>query len=207
MKSKKVKNKIIIILSFLLVCISLFILLYRFYREYSLNKSNEIHIEYFFKDDTDNQNEEQKEDTITKGSSFSFDYIAVLEIPKINLKRGLVSQDSKYNNVEYNIQIINGSSIPTIEKSNLILAGHNGIGYKAVFKSLDKLKTNDKIYVYYNGYKYQYTLNKVYETKKDGNIEIYRDNNKNTITLITCKRNSNDIQIVYIGYLENKTTY
>ena len=35
----------------------------------------------------------------------NYTYIGELSIPKIKLKRGFVSKDSKYNNIEYNIAI------------------------------------------------------------------------------------------------------
>ena len=38
-------------------------------------------------------------------------------------------------------------------------------------------------------------------------IDIKRDRSVNTITLITCKKNDLDKQVVYIGYLINKETY
>ena len=36
---------------------------------------------------------------------------------------------------------------------------------------------------------------------------IFNDKNKTAITLITCKKNSNDKHLVYIGYLVDKGTY
>ena len=75
------------------------------------------------------------------------------------------------------------------------------------FNVINKLNNDDKIYVYYNGYKYEYSISKIYDTSKDGHIEVYRDNQKTTITLITCKKNTKDTQTVYIGYLTNKVAY
>lgn len=123
------------------------------------------------------------------------------------MKRGLVSFDSKYNNVKYNIQIIEHSNMPNIEKSNLILASHNGTSGVSFFNKLDRMSDNCKINVYYNGIKYIYSLSNHYEVDKDGKIPVYRDREKNTITLITCKKNSKTKQVVYIGYLEDKVSY
>ena len=97
--------------------------------------------------------------------------------------------------------------MPDVVNGNLVLASHNGASYISFFRNLDKLNINDKIYVYYGGYKYTYSLSKTYDTPKDGNIEVYRDNSKTTITLITCKKNSKDTQVVYIGYLDSKELY
>ena len=50
--------------------------------------------------------------------------------------------------------------------------------------------------------KYKYIIDDIYDRNKTGYIEIIRDKQRNTITLITCKKNTN-MQIVFIGYLVN----
>ena len=97
--------------------------------------------------------------------------------------------------------------MPDIENSNLILAGHNGTSNVSFFNDLDKLKEDSLVYVYYNNIKYIYKINNNYEVKKDGKVEIIRNRNKTTITLITCKKDSKDKQLVYIGYLVDKVEY
>lgn len=194
---------------FLFVC-GAFMLIYNYSMKVRLNEDNNLKIEEFLENDTNEEIEITEEDTqeeTTTSNVSSYNYIAVLEIPSINLKRGLVDPSSKYNNVNYNIQIINKSTMPDVVNGNLVLASHNGASYISFFRNLDKLNINDKIYVYYGGYKYIYSLSKTYDTPKDGNIEVYRDNSKTTITLITCKKNSKDTQVVYIGYLDSKELY
>lgn len=135
------------------------------------------------------------------------DYIAVLEIPSINLKRGLVDFNSKYNDVKYNVQIIEKYNMPDVENGNLILASHNGNSKISFFKNLSKLSKESLIYVYYEGYKYIYEYSYSYDILKDGEVEIVRDFDKTTITLITCKSNDKNKQVVYIGYLIGKVKY
>lgn len=193
---------------FLLVC-GAFMFIYNQTMKTRLNDENNLKIEEFLENETNEEivvEEDIKEETNTSNVS-SYDYIAVLEIPSINLKRGLVDPSSKYNNVNYNIQIINKSTMPDVVNGNLVLAGHNGASYVSFFRNLDKLNINDKIYIYYGGYKYEYSLSKIYDTPKDGNVEVHRDNSKTTITLITCKKNTKDTQVVYIGYLDSKELY
>lgn len=193
---------------FLLVC-GAFMFIYNQTMKTRLNDENNLKIEEFLENETNEEivvEEDIKEETNTSNVS-SYDYIAVLEIPSINLKRGLVDPSSKYNNVNYNIQIINKSTMPDVINGNLVLAGHNGASYVSFFRNLDKLNINDKIYIYYGGYKYEYSLSKIYDTPKDGNVEVHRDNSKTTITLITCKKNTKDTQVVYIGYLDSKELY
>ena len=208
-KENKHKELIKCIGLFLFVC-GAFIFIYNHCITSRLNEENDLKIEEFLESDTNEQIENLEEDTKDETNTSkvsSYDYIAVLEIPSINLKRGLVDPNSKYNNVNYNIQIIDKSTMPDVVNGNLILAGHNGASYISFFKNLDKLNINDKIYVYYDGYKYEYNLSKIYDTPKDGNIEVNRDNNKTTITLITCKKYNKDTQVIYIGYLNSKEKY
>lgn len=134
-------------------------------------------------------------------------YIGVLEIPKINLKRGFFSIDSKDNNVNKNIQVIKESNMPDVVNGNLIIASHSGNSYVSFFKDLYKLSNNDTAYIYYNGIKYTYILAGKYDVEKTGEVAIHRDNTKSTLTLITCSKNDNTKQEVYILELESKEDY
>lgn len=131
-------------------------------------------------------------------------YIAYLNIPKINLYKGLVDINSNDNNVDRNIQIINGSGMPDIEKGNLILAAHSGNSNVSFFRDLNKLIINDSIYIEYNNKSYEYRMIDYYIVEKTGYIDIIRNENINTLTLITCIENTNK-QIIFICEL-NKIT-
>ena len=155
--------------------------------------------------------EEQKIDKIDKTTSeevkevskpkVKYDYIAVLRIPKINLKKGLVSKNSKYNNIEYNVTIHELSSRPDEINGNVILMAHSGTAYISYFNNLKYLNINDHIYLDYNNKTYNYKITNIYDVEKTGSLNIKRNNNKSTITLITCRDNSNK-QIVIIGEIE-----
>lgn len=209
---KKVKSKTVFkyIGLFVLMC-GLFMFIYHYCTIKNLEDESNLKVEEFFIEETPIKEVDQNKDEViekpTTSQKSSYDYIAVLEIPSISLKRGLVNPDSYYNNVNYNIQIIEHSTMPDVVNGNLILAGHNGSSYISFFKNLYKVKENEKVYVYYQGYKYEYVINKIYDTPKDGYIEIYRDHDKSAITLITCKKNTKDTQTVYVGYLTNKEQY
>lgn len=136
-----------------------------------------------------------------------YNYIAVLEIPSISLSQGLVDVDNIYNDINHNVEILKESSMPDKESSNLILSGHNGNTNMSYFKDLFKMDKEDFIYVYYQNKKYIYKYSHYYEANKTGSINIIRDLNKTTITLITCKNNSNDKQLVFIGYLIDVVKY
>lgn len=126
------------------------------------------------------------------------DYLGVLEIPKISLKRGFYSLTSKKNNVDKNIEVIETSLMPEEEFSNLILASHSGSSKISYFKNLYKLELNDIAYIYYNEKKYTYELVAIYNEKKDGTITIKREYNQTNLTLITCDKKNKHLQNVYI---------
>ena len=113
-------------------------------------------------------------------------YIGVLEIPKINLIRGLVDVNDANNNVDKNIEILKESTMPNVEHSNLYLASHSGNSSVSYFKKLDRLIHNDEVYVYYNNIKYIYKVKKLYEINKNGYAEIERSNGFKHLVLMTC---------------------
>ena len=124
-------------------------------------------------------------------------YIGVLEIKKINLKRGFYSKTSRNNNVNRNIQVLNESDMPNIENGNVIIAGHSGSSYVSFFRNLNKLDLYDEAIIYFEGKQYNYQLKNKYEIDKTGQAVIKRNKEKNVLTLITCKHNTNK-QIVFI---------
>ena len=145
-------------------------------------------------------NEEKQEEI---KSTKPLDYVAVLKIPSIGLEKGLVSKDSYYNNVNKNIKILDESDMPDKENGNVILAAHSGNGRTAFFKNLNKLKKDNIVSVFYNGYEYKYKMVNTYDVEKTGTVEIVRNSEKNTLTLITCRHNTNK-QIVVICELVEK---
>lgn len=124
-----------------------------------------------------------------KKSNVTYNYVGRLKIPKIRLNRGFVKYGTAGNNVNQNVAIMRGSSYPSTENSNFILAAHNGSGWNAFFTNIDKLVRGDMAYVTYSGKQYSYKLVKRYkDPKSDGKATIYRIGNKKQLTLVTCKR-------------------
>ena len=149
----------------------------------------------------DKNKEENNENTTANTNS---DYFGYLEIPKINLTQGLVRLESKNNNVNKNIQTIYPSTYPDVSNGNLILAAHSGSSSIAYFKNLYLLNNNDQVNVIYNNEKYIYNIINIYTVPKNGQVAIYRDLNKTTLTLITCTKNDETTQTVYISELIRK---
>ena len=156
--------------------------------------------------------EEQKIDKIDKTTSeevkevskpkVKYDYIAVLKIPKINLEKGLVAKDSKYNNINYGVEILKESDSPDVINGNVILAAHSGTANISYFRNLDKINVGDEAIIYYQGKTYNYKFVKIYDIDKTGKAKIKRDNNTSTLTLVTCRHNTNK-QIILIAELNS----
>lgn len=213
MEKRKNKNKktsqYLIIGSFFLF-IGLGVIGIKLYNNYFTHIKEENAIEEFFEirkedtkdviiEETPSVKEEQKKES-------TYNYIAVLEIPRIHLKRGLVAINDKNNNVNRNIEIIKGSDMPDVKNGNFVLAGHSGYSSISYFRNLNKMELNDLVYVYYNGEKFNYKITNIYDVEKTGQVSITKKNNVNTLTLITCRHNTNN-QIVIIAELVSKEEY
>ena len=149
---------------------------------------------------------EEVEEAEEHVDNINYEYIGTLLIPKINLKEGFVAKDSPYNNVDQNILVVSVSDYPDVVNGNLILAGHSGTGYKAFFRDLYKLQLGDTAQIIYQNKQYDYRITKIYKQQKSGKIAIYRDYNKTTLTLVTCSKDDNQHQTIYILELVNQTS-
>lgn len=128
-----------------------------------------------------------------------YSYIGYLEIPKIRLKRGFLNKDSKYNSIEYNIMVSYNADYPDVNNGNFILVAHSGDAYISFFAYLYKLRVGDKAYVTYAGERYTYQLVRIEEQPKTGTIAIHRPNYEvSGMTLITCTKNNDTTQTIYI---------
>ena len=145
----------------------------------------------------DNLTDNNTSETVEQEVDYS-QYLGVLEIPKIGLKRGFYNIDSKYNDIQYNVSVVKGSTMPDVAKGNLILMAHSGDAYISYFAYLYMLKIGDLAYVTYNGNKYTYKLVNVYNVEKNGRVKIVRSYDHTTLTLVTCTKNDDTLQTVYI---------
>lgn len=125
-------------------------------------------------------------------------YLGILEIPKIGLKRGFYGFDSKYNNIEYNVTMVGGSTMPDVINGNLILMAHSGDAYISYFAYLYRLNIGDMAYITYGGVKYKYQIVNIYNIPKTGKATITRNMDKTCLTLITCTKDSDTEQTIYI---------
>lgn len=161
------------------------------------NISVDINVDYL---DNEEINSKPKKDYIPN-------YIAFLEIEKLNLKQGILPKNNPYNNVDYHIQILDVSDMPDVINGNMILASHSGNSSIAYFKNLYKLAVGDEAKVSYNGKLYKYKITNIYKEIKDGSVNIYRNVDKTTLTLITCSKNDKEHQTIYILELVSVDIY
>lgn len=183
-------------------------LIFNYYEQEKQNNIEEEKIEEFFEiDEQEEVEEEIKEDEETSSEVVQEDsYIGILEIPKINLKKGLVDKNSHSNNVNKNIYTLKETTLPDERiNSHIILASHSGNSYISYFKNLKKLDMKDKVYFYYKNVKYIYEISNKYEIDKTGTTEL-KITNKSDITLITCISGTNK-QVVYVANLIEKVDY
>lgn len=144
-------------------------------------------------------NEEVDEEPSKSDTSNNYEpYLAVLKIPKLNLERGFYDKTSSLNNVDYNILFHSNSDYPDKLNGNVILASHSGTSSISYFKNLYKLELGDEAQINYKNTTYTYKVVNIYKEEKDGTIAIYRNKEKSTLTLITCTKNDNTKQTIYI---------
>ena len=197
---KRNKSWLIIIGSFLILS-GIGLIGYDYYSNKVIDNQEDLAIEEFYQEEEIEESvDEIKEEPKEEKKEEKINYIAVLKIPKIKLVRGLVDRNSYQNNIKYNVQILKDSSMPDEDKGNVILAAHSGNARISYFKNLDKLVIGDDISIEYNSVIYNYKVVDIYLINKTGTAEIIRDKNKSTLTLITCKHNTNK-QIIVIAEL------
>ena len=213
MDSSKVKtqrkNKRYSLIIFLGIFLLLLGVSYNIYNHYQQKKQDSVDnekVEEFFeiKEEKDADEEVSVETPTVKEETDN--YIGVLEIPKINLKKGIVDKTSASNNVNKNIYTLRETTLPDEQiNSHIILAGHSGNSYVSFFRNLKKLDMKDKVYFYYKGVKYSYEVSNKYEIEKTGTTEL-KQTNISDITLITCISGTNK-QVVYVATLIDQENY
>ena len=121
--------------------------------------------------------------------------IGKIIIKKINIEKNLYSINSKKNNIEENITILKESIFPDKDNSILFIAAHSGTGDIAYFEELDQLEIDDEITIEYNSKIYNYKVKDIWLEKKNGYINVNKDNKKQLI-LTTCNPKDDKYQLV-----------
>ena len=146
-------------------------------------------------------------DIVDKKEDAKEEFLGVLEIPKINLKKGFYNITSINNNVNKNIQILTNSQMPDIPNSTMIIAAHSGNSYLGYFKKLNQLLIGDQISIYYHNKKYTYVISSSYETLKNGELTIIKNTNEKVLVLTTCSKNNNQQLVVMSKLLKEENLF
>ena len=151
------------------------------------------------------EKEEEKEEIKEEDNNYTYEeYLGIIDIPKIELYKGFYNKTSNLNNVKFNLYVLPSSNYPDVENGNLIIAGHSGNYNNSYFANLYKLEKEDTITIHYNNNKYIYQITNIYTEEKTGKVRIFRNKNKTTLTLITCTKDDDYHQTIYIAELINK---
>lgn len=201
LKERKSKKNLLIIIGSLFIFTGITIILYPLINNKYIDIKEEKAIKEYYIEEVNIAEEIQEPEIEEVKPKKEINYIGILKIPKINLERGLVDRNSYLNNVNYNIQILSNSSMPDEKNGNVILAAHSGNGRTAFFKNIDKLVINDEVIIDYKNKTYKYKIIDIYDIEKTGKAKIIRNNNVNTLTLVTCRHNTNN-QIIVICELK-----
>ncbi len=121
--------------------------------------------------------------------------IGKIIIKKLNIANNLYKMESKKNNVNENVTILENSITPDKEDSIMFIAAHSGTGKLAFFKDLDKLKEGDSITLIYKDQNYDYIVKDYWEENKNGYINVVKEDKKQLI-LTTCSPTKEDKQLI-----------
>lgn len=151
---------------------------------------------YFNKHNTNNTKNEKNINSIIKEIIPKKETpIGYLIIDKINLNEELYDINSELNNIEKHVTILKESTLPFEKNSTIFLAAHSGTGKIAYFNELDKLSLNEKIILKYKNNTYTYIIKNIWETKKNGTINVPKEN-KNQLVLTTCSPTKDEYQLI-----------
>lgn len=170
MKLSKIRK----IFSLLLILFSFLYSINITYKDYLTKINEQKEIKSFFKQ------------YINDGHKVKSEYLMVLEIPKIGLKKGIYSTNDLRNNIDKNIMILNMND----NLEYLVLVSHSGNATNAYFKDLYKLYFDDSIIIYYNKQKIEYKVNRIYRYDKKKKFSLSQNDRKKLI-LITCLNKEN----------------
>ncbi len=211
MIKKNLKNKIFDCTFLLIAIIGIILLVYPFFSDYKLGKSQEIQMRKYMEKvsrmsesekkralkDYENQNNNliNSEDPFNKSKNTNIinlskskfpEVVAILDIPKIKLKVQVYPTTSR-KVLREGIGILEGTPLPVGGKGNhSVLAGHSGLSLKNMFTNLHKLKVGDYFYIDILGEVHAYKVDRIKTVLPNDMSNFEKDPNKDYITLVTC---------------------
>lgn len=202
----KLSNKTIVIIGFVIIGLGLFLIT----NDYFMGKKDKAYEKVSISLYSEHEGEKVDNtpqniataDISTTVEPTSGEYLGILKIDKINLEQGFYDKGNALNNVDKSVTLLDPSNYPDQKKGNTILVAHSGTSYLGYFKHLYQLKVGDLATIKYKGKTYVYKIVNIYNDNKDGDVTIYRNRNKTTLTLITCTKDDDTKQTIYIAELQ-----
>lgn len=124
--------------------------------------------------------------TYTDAVEQSDDLIAILEIPKIELKLPIY-HGTEEAVLQKGIGHICGSDLPVGgESSHSLLAGHRGLPHAELFTRLNELEIGDEFVIHICDEKHTYEVCKIFIIEPDDTSALCVQDGRDLISLITC---------------------
>ena len=203
---EKLSNRMIVIIGFLAIGIGITLPTYDYFVGKKEKAYEKINISLYSERDGETIDNTPQNiaaaDIDTTVESNTGDFLGILKIDKINLEQGFYDKDSPLNNVGKSVTLLGPSNYPDEKKGNTILVAHSGTSHLGYFRNLYQLSKGDLASIKYKNKTYVYRIVNIYNDTKDGDVTIYRDRNKTTLTLITCTKDSDTLQTIYIAELQ-----
>jgi len=204
-KGEEIMKKV----GYVLIIIALSTMSFLLIKKIEIKEEEKNNVEEYLDITSTKKIEKKKEDDVKKETSSSYreiNYTAILEIPSINLKSGVVDNTKNFDSIRYAISVDNSSNYPD-KNGNFILYAHSGNSNMSFFRNLNKVNINDRINVYFNGIKYKYKIIKKYDIEKSGTASVLSSKENKYITLITCNQERKGYQVVVVGILIEEVNY
>lgn len=200
-KREKRKVNLIKKIGFLLFLLGIVFIVYEVSFNYFEKKIEDEYIESYMKNYSNEGNSVNIVNSKGNKNNFKSKYVAILDIPKINLKKGLVMATKDFKSINHAVSIDKNSKFPNKE-GNFILYAHAGNSKISYFKNLDKLEVGNEVRIYYLDKTYSYKVNKKYQIDKTGFLTLNETSSDHNLILVTCVHNTNK-QLIIICTLEN----
>lgn len=203
-KGEEIMKKV----GYVLIIIALSTMSFLLIKKIEIKEEEKNNVEEYLDITSTKKIEKKKEDDVKKETSSyrEINYTAILEIPSINLKSGVVDNIKNFDSIRYAISVDNSSNYPD-KNGNFILYAHSGNSNMSFFRNLNKVNINDRVNVYFNGIKYKYKIIKKYDIEKSGTASVLSSKENKYITLITCNQERKGYQVVVVGILIEEVNY
>jgi sortase A len=201
------KGKVRIIISILLILVGIGLLLFAFRGKWETKKvQDQLYDKFISQEKEDVNHEESKnnkeESKNNKEEKLSYvdmvNPIAVLEIPKMNLKV-IVAEGTEDEIIKYAVGHFKDTAMPG-DMGNFALAGHRNYDTGEFFLRLNKLEINDDIIVSTHNETFTYKVTESFTVAPEDTYVIGESQDA-IITLVTCTYDGKE-RLIVKGKLE-----